>query len=227
MAEDEYEQERNAYRRVRSSWKGPTLARGRFSGQSPGSFGRRPRKAGATAARNRHGEPLRPGRNQQPHQRTSASSARAASAERRVTSGRHRGHARHSSETGIGSPGRVRRAGYDGGWGRKAGGRGNESEEEFGGWLSAPEGDSDRGGGTRSDYYWVGGGSTGRSVGAGAGWRGRGALGRRPASREAARQLRVSERLHRQAQTMDKKKEMTRRRRDDLQQARVSATSAG
>lgn len=65
------------------------------------------------------------------------------------------------------------------------------------------------------------GGGSG-NVGTGADWRSRGALGRRPASREAARQLRVSERLHRLAQAMAKKKEKARQRRDDLQQARVS-----
>lgn len=90
----------------------------------------------------------------------------------------------------------------------------------LGGWFSAPEGSSDGVGGTKRRPHSVRGG-VGGSVGTGSEWRCRGAMGRRPASREAARQLRVSERLHRLAQAMAKKKEGVRRRRDDLQQARV------
>lgn len=52
-------------------------------------------------------------------------------------------------------------------------------------------------------------------------WRERGALGRRLVSREAVRQLEASERLHRLAETLTRKRENTRRRRDDIQQARV------
>lgn len=54
------------------------------------------------------------------------------------------------------------------------------------------------------------------------GWRSRGAAGRRPVSREAVRQLHVSERLHRTSETIARKQEATRQRKRDLMQARVS-----
>ena len=55
----------------------------------------------------------------------------------------------------------------------------------------------------------------------GAKWRSRGARGRRPVTREAVRQLHESERMHRLAFALTKKRERARRQRDDLQEARV------
>lgn len=83
---------------------------------------------------------------------------------------------------------------------------------EVGGWESAPDDILSR----RKERR---GGNSGEK------WHFRGALGRRPASREAVRQLRVSERLHGLGETLAKKRESTRRRRDELQQARVTAVA--
>lgn len=65
----------------------------------------------------------------------------------------------------------------------------------------------------------------GRMAGIGAKWRKRGSLGRRPVSKEAVRQLHVSEKLHRQGGIVARKREDTRRRREALQRAAVSVCS--
>lgn len=82
-----------------------------------------------------------------------------------------------------------------------------EIEAEVGGWESAPE--------------CRGGANAGRD-GRDLRWRSRGAAGRRPVSRDAVRQLHVSERLYQMAGVFARKRERARRRRDDLQKARVT-----
>lgn len=77
---------------------------------------------------------------------------------------------------------------------------------EGSGWESAPDY------GVKGNEMWVR---------RGARWRSRGAAGRRPVTREGVRQLRESERLHRLGFVLAKKREIARRRRDDLQEERV------
>ncbi|CAB1099524.1 unnamed protein product [Ectocarpus sp. CCAP 1310/34] len=129
----------------------------------------------------------------------------------------------HGPATTTATPAeRRRRAGYrlSGRWVRPCG-SGSEKESS-GGWRSAPE--VGHGGGSyRANREGFGGGA----VGGGAGWRSRGVLGRRPASREAARQLRVSERMHRLGRAMAKRKEATRQRRDEVQRAREELACSG
>lgn len=251
--------EENAYRRARAFWSRPTavgMGRGGKYGNSGGykiGDGSRRRMTGTTAAGSTDDELMHARRNQQlrhqQHQRyqqrceVSVSPPRAASVGRIRTAGRrsplaprhqHRGpHCRTRSEiTPENTAERKRRNRVERGVGRhRQDGGGRESEEEdFRGWLSAPECGSNRGAGGRRTNGWalgtspVGHGSNGASSSE---WRGRGALGRRPPTREAARQLRVSERLHRLGLALAKKKESARRRRDDLQSARVSIYGDG
>lgn len=238
ILEDECAEEEKAYCRVRASWSANPLATGRVGGVGGGTcqgrIGRDPRplKPGAIVAEGRHGGDACL-RREPHHQRISAVSCAGAtpgrSGDLRIK-GRHQHRhpssrrRRNRSETAAMSPERMGRAGRGGGCGGEGGGGGGESgggsEEDFGGWGSAPEGRSGGVGGRRKPHS-VRGGAGGNVGTTGADWRSMGALGRRPASREAARQLRVSERLHRLAQAMAKKKERARRRRDDLQLARV------
>lgn len=233
--EEEYAEEEQAFRRVRATWSATTQATGRVRGvgssasRDRGDRGRRSLKPSAKVAEGRHSDGARLRREPQQQQRISADSCARATPEGNLRNrGRHQlrnpmiHHRRHRSQTAAVSPERTRRAGRSGGWSREGGVDGGGSEEEFGGWWSAPEGSSGGvgvGGGRRKPHSVRRG--VGGNVGTCTDWRSRGALGRRPASREAARQLRVSERLHRLAQAMAKKKERARQRRDDLQQARV------
>ena len=230
ISEDEHEEEEKAYRRVRANWSAATSATGRArvvggsASQDRGGRGHWSLKPSAQVESRHDGDAHMPWGPQQ-HRVSAASCVRATSEGNLTTRGRHQHrrpfqHRRHKSQTTPGSPGMMRRARRSGGWVGESGG-GGANEEEFGGWCSAPEDSNGGVGGGRRKPHSVRGAVSG-NLGTGADWRTRGALGRRPASREAARQLRVSERLHRLAQVMAKKKERARRRRDDLQQARVS-----
>lgn len=211
-----------------------TVPTGRVRGVSVSAGGRGHRllKPRGLVPESRHDEDARLRREPQQQQDISVASCARATPERNMqTRGRrqHRRpspHRRHRSQTSVVSPERVREASGSGGWGREEGIGSGGSEEELGGWCSAPEGSGGGVGVGRRKPHSVRGGANGR-VGTSTEWRSRGAMGRRPASREAARQLRVSERLHRLAQTMAKKKEKARRRRDDLQQARVRRPGKG
>lgn len=237
ILEDEYDEEEKAYRRVRASWSATTLATGGARGvggsvsQDRSGRDRLSLKPIAIVAKSRHGDDARLRREPQQQRITTASCGRTTSGGSLRIRGRHQHrrpsshHRRHRSETTTMSPERMRTADRSGGWGGEDGGGGGGSEEEFGGWCSAPEGISGGFVGRRKPHSVRG--VVGGNVVAGAEWRSRGALGRRPASREAVRQLRVSERLHRLAQAMAKNKERVRRRRDDLQQARVGNTENG
>lgn len=212
----ETEDERHAYHRARASWTRPRPARGGtgLGASSVGSSHRscrrdrwRSRNGVATGVRHVEGFLGRP---------VASASPRRVVGDTTPPDGRRRGD--HEPATTTTTPAERRRsAGYllSGRWVRRYG-SGSE-EESSGGWRSAPE--VDHGGGSyRANRQGFGGGA----VGGGAGWRSRGALGRRPASREAARQLQVSERMHRLGRAMAKRKEVTRQRRDEVQSARVS-----
>lgn len=215
----ETEDEKNAYHRARASWNRPRRARGstRLGASSSGSSHRSGRRDGR---RGEGGGGVRRGESFRGRPVLSAASTRRVARETRHDD-RRRGDNEPPTTTSTPAE-RRRRAGYrlSGRWVRRYGhGDGSGSEEEFGGWRSAPEVGHGGGGGCKANRQGGGGGG---AVGDGAGWRSRGALGRRPASREAARQLRVSERMHRLGRAMAKRKEVTRQRRDEIQKARVS-----
>ncbi|CAM9553220.1 unnamed protein product, partial [Ectocarpus sp. 4 AP-2014] len=217
----ETEDERNAYHRARASWTRPRRARrgvglGASSSGSSHRSGRiDPRRSrDGVVTRVRHGESVlgRP---------VASASPRRVAGDTTPPGDRRRGDHELATATTIPAE-RRRRAGcrLSGRWVRPYG-SGSE-EESSGGWRSAPE--VGHGGGShRANRQGFGGGA----VGGGAGWRSRGALGRRPASREAARQLRVSERMHRLGRAMAKRKEATRQRRDEVQRAREALACSG
>lgn len=227
------ELERNTYGGIHATWSEPVLERngraGVRSSRSPSHVGHQPRKHGETiVADTRHWEYSR-GRYDHHHhhqQQRLSPPTRSSSAGRLRALERHHHHRRRrrrNAETTAFTETRSQN-----GWGGQQSCRAWSDEEEgLSGWRSAPEGGSNGYGygGVRNKQRF-GGATVGESIGVGVdmGWRSRGALGRRPASREAARQLRVSERLHQLGQAMAKKKERIRRRRDDLQQAKVSVT---
>ena len=231
-SDNEYEEEEKAYLRARASWSAAALVRGKVRGvgdsgsRDRGGRGHRSLEPGARAGERRRSGDARPrwGRQQRPVSAAFGSRATSegnlAARGRRYQHRRPSQHRRRKSQATAASRDTTRGAGRIGGWGGEGGTGGGGIEEEFSGWFSAPEGSSGGVDGPRRKPHSVRAG-VGGHVGTGSEWRSRGASGRRPASREAARQLRVSERLHRLAQTMAKKKERERRRRDDLQQARV------
>lgn len=216
----ETEDEQNAYHRARASWSRPRRARGGSRGAS--SSGTSHRSGIRDRRRSRDGVTTGARQDESSFRRRSVVSAASPRRVRGEISYDNRRRGDNEQATISTTPvERRRREGYrsSGPWVRQYGREdGSGSKEEFGGWRSAPE-VGQGGGGTCSANRQ---GFEGGAVGGGGGWRSRGALGRRPASREAARQLRVSERMHRLGRAMAKRKEATRQRRDEVQKSRVS-----
>ena len=213
----ERDNEKNAFHRARSSWSGLVGCEGVASsgGGSGGGGGRSQSRdasaeytleSGAFRHRQRTASTTSPGRD------AVATGSDFGAVENRPLLGASALNTR--GDTGW-------RGGQHGQFEEGGGGKGEGGEEATpqrigtvgaGEWKEAHEWES------APDYGIRGHEMKGRR---GAGWRSRGARGRRPATREAVRQLHESERMHRLGFSLSKKRESARRRRDDLQQARV------